>query len=325
MQPIISVIIPVFNTEEYISNCIKSIIGQTLKNIEILCVNDCSTDNSLEILQKFAKKDNRIKIIDLKENKGVSNARNTGIDLAQGEYIYLIDSDDWIDENYLEEMLKKIKETKSNVIINANFVKEYDNQNKKAYSKFSFLTKDFEKLSSKIIQKFFPPVIWTRLYKTEYLKKYNFKFPMIKCGAEDIYFAYACDLMQENLYIFKGPYYHYVQHQSSAVHLKERGFHYIESFKLLYNFLNSYNIDLNDIKLFYVESLIIDDEQKFNFVKNYLTEIEDIFNKNIIVYNEQEKFLLEIIKESPNFKYFVSKYNPNISLSFLKNKMVIKK
>ena len=94
---------------------------------------------------------------------------------------------------------------------------------------------------------------------------------------------------------------------------------------MLYNFLNSYNIDLNDIKLFYVESLIIDDEQKFNFVKNYLTEIEDIFNKNIIVYNEQEKFLLEIIKESPNFKYFVSKYNPNISLSFLKNKMVIKK
>ena len=141
MQPVISVIIPVFNTEKYIGNCINSVIAQTLKDIEIICVNDCSADNSLEILQNFAKKDNRIKIIDLKENKGVSNARNTGIDLAQGEYIYLIDSDDWLDTNYLEEMLKKIKETKSNVIINANFVNEYDNQNKKVTANLVFLQK----------------------------------------------------------------------------------------------------------------------------------------------------------------------------------------
>jgi hypothetical protein len=148
---------------------------------------------------------------------------------------------------------------------------------------------------------------------------------MVKCGAEDIYFAYACDLMQEKSYIFKGPYYHYSQHQTSAMHLKERGFHYIESFKLLYDFLNKYNINLDDTKLFFVESLIIDNEQKFNFVKNYLDEIENVFNKNINIYNEQEKFLFKIIKESSDFKYFVSKYNPNISLSFLKSRILIKK
>lgn len=321
----VSVIIPVFNTEEYLPKCISSIINQTIKNIEIICINDCSTDDSLKILQDFSKQDIRIRIVDLKENKGVSNARNTGIDLAQGEYIYFIDSDDWIDTNYLEEMLIKIKEVNSDIIINANLVKEYDDSTRKAYGKFDFLTKNFESLNPKIIQKFFPPVIWTRLYKREYLNKYNFRFPVVKCGAEDIYFAYACDLMQEKSYIFKGPYYHYCQHQTSAVHLKERGFHYIESFKLLYKFLNNNNIDLNDIKLFYVESLIIDTEQKFNFVKSYLTEIEDIFNKNIDIYNEQEKFLFKIMKESPDFKCFISKYNPNISLSFLKNRMVLKK
>lgn len=321
----VSVIIPVFNTEEYLPKCISSIINQTIKNIEIICVNDCSTDNSLKILQNFSKQDIRIRIVDLKENKGVSNARNTGIDLAQGEYIYFIDSDDWIDTNYLEEMLTKIKEVNSDIIINANLVKEYDDSARKAYGKFDFLTENFESLNPKIIQKFFPPVIWTRLYKREYLNKYNFRFPFIKCGAEDIYFAYACDLMQKKSYIFKGPYYHYCQHQTSAVHLKERGFHYIESFKLLYKFLNDNNIDLNDIKLFYVESLIIDTEQKFNFVKSYLTEIEDIFNKNIGIYNEQEKFLFKIMKETPDFKCFISKYNPNISLSFLKNRMVLKK
>ncbi len=325
MEIKVSVIIPVFNTGKYLDKCVNSIINQSVKEIEIICVNDCSTDNSLEILQNFAKKDNRVKIIDLKENKGVSNARNTGIDLAKGEYIYLIDSDDWLDENYLEEMLKKSKETNSNIIINANFVNEYADENKKAYSKFNFITKDFEVFSSKTVQKYFPPVIWTRLYKRDYINKYNFRFPMVKCGAEDIYFAYACDLMQEKSYIFKGPYYHYSQHQTSAMHLKERGFHYIESFKLLYDFLNKYNINLDDTKLFFVESLIIDNEQKFNFVKNYLDEIENVFNKNINIYNEQEKFLFKIIKESSDFKYFVSKYNPNISLSFLKSRILIKK
>ena len=321
----ISVIVPIFNTEKYLSRCISSILNQTIKDIEILCVNDCSTDNSLKILQEFSKQDSRLKIIDLKENKGVSNARNLGIDLAQGEYIYLIDSDDWLDDNYLEQMLNKIKETNSNIVINANFVNEYDDKTKKAYSKFDFLTKDFEIFDSKTVQKFFPPVIWTRLYKKDFLKNHNIKFPMVKCGAEDIYFAYACDLIQEKSYIFKGPFYHYSQHQTSAMHIKERGFHYIESFKFLYDLLNEYNINLDDIKLFFVESLIIDNEEKFNFVKNYLTEIEDIFNKNINVYNEQEKFLFKILKESTDFKYFVSKYNPNISLSFLKNKMVQKK
>ena len=150
----VSVIIPVFNTEEYLPKCISSIINQTIKNIEIICVNDCSTDNSLKILQNFSKQDIRIRIVDLKENKGVSNARNTGIDLAQGEYIYFIDSDDWIDTNYLEEMLTKIKEVNSDIIINANLVKEYDDSARKAYGKFDFLTENFESLNPKIIQKF---------------------------------------------------------------------------------------------------------------------------------------------------------------------------
>ena len=247
------------------------------------------------------------------------------MDLAQGEYIYLIDSDDWLDASYLEQMVKKIKEVNSNILINANFVNEYDDGKKKAYSKFNFITKDFEVFDSKAVQKFFPPVIWTRLYKREYLNKYNFRFPVIKCGAEDIYFAYACDLMQDKSYVFKGPYHHYSQHQTSAMHLKERGFHYFESFNLLYSFLNTYNINLDDIKLFFVESLIIDNEQKFNFIKTYLNKIENVFYKNINIYNEQEKFFFKIMQKSTTFKDFISKYNSNISLSFLKNKLVQKK
>lgn len=322
--PKVSVIIPVYNVEQYLRQCLNSIINQTLKDIEILCINDCSTDNSLKVLNDFALKDNRIKIVNLKQNQGVSNARNSGLDLAQGEYIYLIDSDDWLDDNYLETMVQKTEEVNSNILINANFVNEYPDKQKKLYSKFDFLKKDFEIIDSKIVQRFFPPVIWTRLYKRAYIEQYKFRFPQVKCGAEDICFAYSCDLMQEKSYIFKGPYHHYFQHSSSAMHKKERGYYYFESFKLLYDFLKKQNVNLDDIKLFFVESLIIDTKEKFDLIANYLREIEQTFNRNIKIYNAQERFLFNVIKESKTFESFVSKYNPNISLSFLKYKMFAK-
>ena len=323
--PKVSVIIPVYNVEQYLNKCVDSVINQTFKNIEIICINDCSTDNSLNVLKNFALQDSRIKIIDLKQNQGVSNARNLGLDLAQGEYIYLIDSDDWLDNNYLEIMVQKIEEVNSNILINANFVNEFaDKQKKLLYSNFDFFKNDFEITNAKIVQRFFSPVIWTRLYKRSFLEHYKFRFPQIKCGAEDIYFAYACDLIQENAYIFKGPYHHYFQHGSSAMHIKERGYYYFESFKLLYDFLTEQNVNLDGVKLFFVESLIIDTKEKFNFIKNYLSKIEELFNKNINIYNKQEQFLFKILKEATDFETFISKYNPNISLSFLKHKMFAK-
>jgi glycosyltransferase involved in cell wall biosynthesis len=322
MNPEISVILPIYNAEKYLEKCVNSICNQTLKEIEIICINSCSTDSSLQILQNLNKKDSRIKIIDLKKDNGVSNARNLGIESAQGKYIYFIDSDDWIDYNYLETMFQKIEEVKSNILINANFVNEYENGNKKAYSKFKFITKDFEVIDSKTVQRLFAPVIWTRLYKKDYLEKYKIKFPLLQIGGEDIFFSYACDLMQQNSYILKGPYYHYFQRDSSAMRIKERGFRYIQGFKLLYDFLNDHKINLDNIKLFFVESLIIDTKEKFNFIKQYFIEIKQIFNKNREIYNKQELFLFNIIEESKDFETFISKYNPNISLSFLRKEIL---
>lgn len=99
-KPFISVIIPVYNTEEYLRKCLDSVVNQSYKNIEIICVNDGSTDNSLKILNEYAK-DNRVKIID-KRNGGVSSARNVGLDNAKGEYISFVDSDDYIELNTYE-------------------------------------------------------------------------------------------------------------------------------------------------------------------------------------------------------------------------------
>ena len=94
--PKISVIIPCYNVEKFLKQCLDSVCGQTLKDIEIICVNDASTDKSLNILKQYAKKDKRIKIIDLQKNSGLSVARNTGIKHATGDFIGFIDSDDYV-------------------------------------------------------------------------------------------------------------------------------------------------------------------------------------------------------------------------------------
>lgn len=104
----ISVIVPVFNAEKYLKMCLNSLVSQTLKNIEIICIDDGSTDNSLAILDKFKSKDDRIKIIKQK-NYGVSMARNNGISEAQGEYIGFVDADDWVDKDFLKNYIMPLK------------------------------------------------------------------------------------------------------------------------------------------------------------------------------------------------------------------------
>ena len=105
MNPVISVIVPVYNVEKYLNQCVNSILAQTYKDFELILVDDGSKDKSGEICDEYVKKDSRIRVFH-KKNGGVSSARNYGIDNAQGTYICFVDSDDWVDETYLEDMLK---------------------------------------------------------------------------------------------------------------------------------------------------------------------------------------------------------------------------
>lgn len=122
----VSIIVPIYNSEKTIKKCLDSILNQTYKNIEVICVNDGSTDNSLEVLNEYLKKDNRIKII-TKENGGVSSARNIGIENANGDYISFADSDDWLELNMIEELVNTIINKEVDVV-RCNY---YIDQNKK--------------------------------------------------------------------------------------------------------------------------------------------------------------------------------------------------
>ena len=124
-NPEISIIIPVYNVEKYLDECLNSAVNQTFNDIEIICVNDGSTDSSLEILESHASRDKRIKIINQK-NKGLSGARNTGLDAAKGKYIYFMDSDDYMELNGLKKLYDLIEEESCDLIVfkTYNFIDE---------------------------------------------------------------------------------------------------------------------------------------------------------------------------------------------------------
>lgn len=116
----VSVIIPVYNAEKYLEKCLDSVINQTLKEIEIICIDDCSTDNSYSILKEYIKKDNRIVVFKNKTNHGAGYTRNVGLNFSKGEYIGFVDSDDYIDEKYYEELYNTAKKYDPDMVSTPN-------------------------------------------------------------------------------------------------------------------------------------------------------------------------------------------------------------
>lgn len=133
----VSIIVPVYNAEKYLEKCVLSILNQTYPYLEIIAINDGSTDSTLTILEKFAKSDNRLKILTI-TNNGVSNARNVGIEASSGEYIMFIDSDDYIDEKAVEKTLKEAIKTQSDIVLFSwNKLKEGTLSKEKAIEAYS--------------------------------------------------------------------------------------------------------------------------------------------------------------------------------------------
>ena len=176
-MPKISVIIPIYNVEKYLSQCLDSVINQTFKDIEIICINDGSTDNSLQILQQYAHKDKRIKIID-QQNQGLSIARNNGISQACCEYISFIDSDDYIHPKFLETLYEAIIQNNCD-IAGCNFQKI---QTKETPLFITTKIKVYNSALDVLLNKknFIHFNVWNKLYKKEVIQDIRF--------AENLYY-----------------------------------------------------------------------------------------------------------------------------------------
>ena len=209
-MPLISVIIPVYNTEQHLNKCLNSVVNQTLKDIEIICINDNSSDNSLNILKEYKEKDknNRIKIISLKTNKGASHARNIGIKLSTGKYISFIDSDDYIDQNFHHTLYTKALTTGADVVKGNR--KIYKNSNEPHIEPLQHYIHENDN------NKFLFEYQWTTaIYKKSVIDKYHIRLPENLCTAEDLVFLTNILLCSKNVEYVDEVFYHYIKRPNS--------------------------------------------------------------------------------------------------------------
>lgn len=217
----ISVIIPVYNVEKYLSECLHSICNQTFEDLEIICVNDGSTDNSLNILQNYAKKDLRIKII-TQENKGLGCARNVGLAHATGEYIVFIDSDDFLFENSIEKMYINARSNNSDLVIFRFNIFDEGNFSRggfglenmfgdKDYLNFTFNYKDLGKF---LLNANF--AAWSKFYRRDFLTKHDFTFP-VGTAYEDVLFHVETLIKADSLSFVPEFLYNYRESNSDSI------------------------------------------------------------------------------------------------------------
>lgn len=202
-QSLISVIIPVYNVEKYLKICLESVVNQTYKNLEIIIVNDGSTDNSLNIMNKY-KSDKRVKIYS-KENGGLSSARNYGIDNSHGEFISFIDSDDYISNDFIEKLYKQIKCDNSDISM-CRYIRE-ENKFTHTYAAKKLNSEDaLEKILYQDDQTLYSVAAWNKLYRKEIFD--DIRYPYGKYN-EDMFII--CEVMKKVKQIsicdFVGYYY----------------------------------------------------------------------------------------------------------------------
>lgn len=212
----ISVIIPVYNTEKYIGRCLDSILNNTYKNLEVICVNDGSKDRSLEILNEYAEKDNRVKVID-KENGGVSAARNTALDAATGDFISFVDSDDWIHNQFFEILM--YYQAKENASVVA--CESYDTDEYVEDKKIEVGALNTQRIQGEIAISNGSRVksrIWGRIYKKEMIGDVRFAVG-IQFGEDRIFNCCVLGDADARIVVVKEPIYYYFSREDSLIHV----------------------------------------------------------------------------------------------------------
>lgn len=297
MNQLISIIVPIYNTQMYLKRSISSIINQTYKNIEVLLINDGSTDNSLEICQEFSKVDNRVKVIN-KKNSGVSNTRNIGIELSTGDFIMFVDSDDFIDEDYVEKMYYELQKLNLDVIVSGmQFCDDKERMIKKELYKTDTQELKFDNICKDIINTLYFCSSCKTLFKKSIIAENNIKFNEKFNYGEDLLFSFTLLKNSRKIGYLNNCGYHYRQNLNSSTH--ENNLKSIEKYFddniILFNTLKE---DIKEDETLILNRLFT----KLNITLNKVIQNRNIkykdfiiiANKNIEKYNANNKYINKV-------------------------------
>ena len=325
---LISVIIPIYNTEKYLEQCLESVINQSYKNIEIIIINDGSTDNSKKICEKYKKLDNRVKYID-KINEGVSKALNIGIEMVTGNYIYMMDSDDYIDSNTIENLVNTIKKNEYPDIIKSTCFNVVKNNEIHPYKQ----TIVENELNKKLIIKdnletlleliFINPPLWYGIYKSDIIKKLRFNEVIKKANYQDYLMSIELLFNSQSIVLVKYPFYYYRISSNQHSNNLENVIDFLSSTKHLNKCFENTN---NDIKHKFINNIFQHfcyqiDHTKYNFEKQQcLKQFKTFYSDNIAMLEINKNSLNNIINKCINYNNIYNDqiyYEPKISIEIL--------
>ena len=324
-RELVSVIIPVYNVEKYLAKCLDSVINQTYKKLEIICVNDGSTDKSADILAEYARKDERIKII-TQPNAGLSAARNTGIENCSGEYIYFIDSDDYISNDAIE-VLAKIMTTEDvdmaygRVQCFGDMPAQYLTDKQQYVDRY---TRNIGKIeTTNNLRANILSTAWNKLYKKSIISKFNLRFPVGLIN-EDEYWLWAYGIHCKNYYVTDRVLYFYLQRANSIMATRDNDkkiFDILEIYKRIYTFVkdsgkyDKYKDALNTVLNNNIASL--SNRVPTNLFDEFVTRLKDVeklVGHNDACENAIKQFDIKIIScttsdKTPDVSIIIPVYN----------------
>ncbi|MBQ8886912.1 MAG: glycosyltransferase [Candidatus Gastranaerophilales bacterium] len=286
--PKVSIILPVYNVGKYLRQSLDSLINQTLKEIEIICVNDGSVDDSYEILEEYKAKDNRIKVIH-KENKGTGAARNDGLRLATGECIGFVDPDDWVKPNMFERLYNLIKEKDLDIAM--CMPDGYDEKNAVSAPFPYFVDANFENIIDDRVFNWrdlspfsYPMCVWNKLYTKELFDKHNIEFAE-GLDFEDHKVIFGTLLTAEKIFFIREKLYVYRFNREGSVLTdnNRRLIDHIEIFDIVENLMketNTFNLLREDFLTYKIHNILyyysmIKDEFKSEYYSNMVQSIKD--------------------------------------------------
>lgn len=285
MKELISIIVPVYNVENYLDKCIESLVSQTYKNIEIILIDDGSTDNSGKMCDEWAKKDERI-IIKHMKNAGVSSARNSGVKIAKGNYIGFVDADDFIKEDMFEFLLTNMHEHKSDISICSSFhIYENGKVTHEKKENINIELSNIEALICIFKTGYYGTGIWNKLFKSDLLKNNSFNIG-ISYG-EELPVLFNAIKNSKKIFYSSVPKYYYFQRTGSATHNKKINIGMIKNFKSVisenYDFINK------------------NEKLKKTIYSHYILSCFQVYNRSVI-YQDSEKTYKLIEKEMDKYK-----------------------
>lgn len=286
----ISIIMPVYNSEKYLSKAINSVLEQTYKNIELILIDDGSTDNSLNILKEYENKDSRIKVF-RQENAGQFKARNMGIKVSEGEYITFLDSDDWLEPNMIETMIK-LQLVYNADIVRCTYIDEHVEENRQVYNRSMFNTitciekQEFtEKLYPIFLNTQQLNSVWGQLIKKDIIKEFNINED-IKI-AEDLLFNLNLYSDTNKIILMPNAYYHYRTNSESITNTKNKK-------SVLYRFNNKITVYSEFYKYIQIWDINTDDNiDRVN--KKILNEVNKCINE-LYTFKISKKERIAILK-----------------------------